>query len=471
MMASLATLVNNSSSFFGKKAETTNGLDILKKTNILNEGLHENVKILIKGKIIYTTQLSKTFYICTLECLDIMCNTKNVDVIIKGEDKVIFFKDYVKKNNALNDNDNNNNNNTNNNQEIIIGGFVEILRDDFKTPVIHAIFVNHISLKTKEIYNEINEAILDIDIDIDTNKSNTKNNRQSIRVDESPFKKNKNIKSSSISNNNIKNNVNNQKNKKKWKRKIISTTTTTTTTNNKSRLSSSKKSHWKPKKNERRAAKFVNFLIDEFGYDYLKKGIILDIAGGKGEVAFESSIRRGLQTVVIDPRPVKTTKKQIQQLKFRLESQLKLTNGLKISPLARFLYHKRYAAKEINSIQGWFYEDFATNDQSEIDLIENASILIGLHPDSATDAIMKVAIRYSKPFAIVPCCVFPTQFPKRRLPNGQSVQTYDDFCEYIRNIVGKNANGTYKVEENELEFEGRNKVFFYHGPSSSSRII
>ena len=84
MMASLATLVNNSSSFFGKKAETTNGLDILKKTNILNEGLHENVKILIKGKIIYTTQLSKTFYICTLECLDIMCNTKNVDVIIKS---------------------------------------------------------------------------------------------------------------------------------------------------------------------------------------------------------------------------------------------------------------------------------------------------------------------------------------------------------------------------------------------------
>ena len=66
---------------------------------------------------------------------------------------------------------------------------LEILRDDFKTPVIHAIFVNHISLKTKEIYNEINEAILDIDIDIDTNKSNTKNNRQSIRVDESPFKK------------------------------------------------------------------------------------------------------------------------------------------------------------------------------------------------------------------------------------------------------------------------------------------
>ena len=88
------------------------------------------MKILIKGKIIYTTQLSK-FYICTLECLDIMCNTKNVDVIIKGEDKVIFSKDYVKKNNALNDNDNNNNNNnnnTNNNQEIIIGGFVEILR-------------------------------------------------------------------------------------------------------------------------------------------------------------------------------------------------------------------------------------------------------------------------------------------------------------------------------------------------------
>ena len=446
-MASIATLLKRSSVSFGRKGSTkSDGLDAIKMTTLLQPGIHENIKISISGKIFFTTQLSKTFYICTVECVDIMCNTRNVDIIVKGENKVIFFKDYVKKNEIIELK-----------KDIVLGGSVEILRDDFKTPVLHAIYINQISLKTKELYNEEEEIIPKIDANNRNETDNLKNRVDEIKYSASSNKVNRNIHASSfLSSKIIKNN----------------NTARSTNNNNYNKNSSNQKiksssSHWKPKKNERRAAKFVNFLVEEFGYDYLKTGLILDIAGGKGEVAFESSIKRGLQTVVVDPRPIKTTKKQVQQLKFRLESQLKLVDGLKISPLARFLYHKRYATKEIDNIQGWFYEDFATIDESEIELVEKASILIGMHPDSATDAIMKVAIRFSKPFAIVPCCVFPTQFPKRRLPNGQPVQTYDDFCEYISNILGGgSSDGTEnKIQESELDFEGRNKVFFYHGPN------
>ena len=33
--------------------------------------------------------------------------------------------------------------------------------------------------------------------------------------------------------------------------------------------------------------------------------------------------------------------------------------------------------------------------------------VIGLHPDEATEAIVDCALAHNKPFAVVPCCVFP----------------------------------------------------------------
>ena len=409
LMASLATLISNSRTL-GKPRSPAAGLSAWKSTKLLDVGMHPNVQVSVQGQLVFQAQLSKTFYLCTLKCIDIMCNTQYVDIIIKGEQKIANFKSELS-------------NISNECTEIEVGGSVEILRDSCKTPVIHAVYVNHLSLETCEhyVYSDSNEQL-----ESNQPQESTKLPCKETSEGSTPYPKSQIVV------------------KQTFRRRNLN-------------------SHWKPKKNERRAAKFVNFLVDEFGYDYLKNGIILDIAGGKGEVAFECSILRGLRTIVLDPRPVKTTKKQLRQLKFRLEAQLKVGKGLQVSPLCRFLYHKRYAARAIDSIQTWFYEDFATLKTEEIELVQNASILVGLHPDSATDAIMKVAIRYCKPFAIVPCCVFPTQFPKRRLPNGGPVQTYDDLCEYIRNILGT-KNGKTKVEEGELDFDGRNKVFFYHGP-------
>ena len=57
-----------------------------------------------------------------------------------------------------------------------------------------------------------------------------------------------------------------------------------------------------------------------------------------------------------------------------------------------------------------------------------------MHPDEATEEIIKQALKYNKPFAVVPCCVFPKLFPNRQLKNGTYVRTYDQFIEYLMSL-------------------------------------
>ena len=47
-------------------------------------------------------------------------------------------------------------------------------------------------------------------------------------------------------------------------------------------------------------------------------------------------------------------------------------------------------------------------------LFQQASALVALHPDEATDAIVDLAVAYRIPFAVVPCCVYSRLFPHRR---------------------------------------------------------
>ena len=46
-------------------------------------------------------------------------------------------------------------------------------------------------------------------------------------------------------------------------------------------------------------------------------------------------------------------------------------------------------------------------------LISNCSMIVGMHPDQAAEHIIEFALRNHKPFAVVPCCVYQKQFPKR----------------------------------------------------------
>lgn len=72
----------------------------------------------------------------------------------------------------------------------------------------------------------------------------------------------------------------------------------------------------------------------------------------------------------------------------------------------------------------------------------------------ATECIVDFAQRTRKPFAVVPCCVYAAEFPRRRLPGGAPVRTHDDLIAYII------AKDPAAVRVRELPFEGRNKVVY-----------
>ena len=47
---------------------------------------------------------------------------------------------------------------------------------------------------------------------------------------------------------------------------------------------------------------FAAWLVHTFGVDTLRSGVVLDIGGGKGILAFELTVRYGIEATVIDTR-------------------------------------------------------------------------------------------------------------------------------------------------------------------------
>lgn len=70
---------------------------------------------------------------------------------------------------------------------------------------------------------------------------------------------------------------------------------------------------------------------------------------------------------------------------------------------------------------------------------------------------MAFAALHRRPFAVVPCCVYASSFPRRRLPDGRPVRSYDDLVKWC---VAAGPPGTSIAT---LPFEGKNKVVFWAG--------
>ena len=86
-------------------------------------------------------------------------------------------------------------------------------------------------------------------------------------------------------------------------------------------------------------------------------------------------------------------------------------------------------------------------------------LVVGLHPDEATEPLVDCAIQFSLDFAVIPCCVFSQDFPQRRLRCGQEPTSYDHFCDYL-------TEKHPEIRSQLLPFIGRNKVLYY----SNSRL-
>jgi hypothetical protein len=99
-------------------------------------------------------------------------------------------------------------------------------------------------------------------------------------------------------------------------------------------------------------------------------------------------------------------------------------------------------------------------------LITEASLLVGMHPDEATDVIIDIGLKYNKPFAVVPCCVFSQKFPNRRKPHDPlaPVVSYEDLIAYLR---AKNK----QIQTDFLSFDGKNLVLYYQPEATGATEV
>ncbi|KAA6423694.1 MAG: hypothetical protein FRX49_06265 [Trebouxia sp. A1-2] len=86
--------------------------------------------------------------------------------------------------------------------------------------------------------------------------------------------------------------------------------------------------------------------------------------------------------------------------------------------------------------------------------IQDCSVIVGIHPDQAAEPIINFAQRTKRPFAMVPCCVYPMEFPRRRLPDGTHVRKYEQLIQYLQ------SRDPEHIQVATLPFEGRNQVVY-----------
>ena len=146
-----------------------------------------------------------------------------------------------------------------------------------------------------------------------------------------------------------------------------------------------------------RHVEFVEFVRQTFGDAALRKGGVLDIGGGRGAVSFELHCRLRIPCTLVDPRKVILRSHQRKYLR---------KNNVPVFPQLPVRLDDALAAS------------------TEGGALLRRCTLLGLHPDEATEAIVDAAMRHDRPFAVVPCCVFPSAFEPRYLSDGSSVRRY-----------------------------------------------
>lgn len=212
---------------------------------------------------------------------------------------------------------------------------------------------------------------------------------------------------------------------------------------------------------------------------------ILDVAGGAGQLAFEFGVRRGINTTVIDPRPLRLASGQQRTLEYHRETGLRLLPPGRDVSLPAFAYGHHFC--EISSNNGttrtppnettslsdrtwlvgggarvrhlskWFDMDFG-----ESDIWRESSLVLGMHPDEATEDLVDLALAHDKPFAVVPCCVFWTRDPQRTTSTGKAVRNWEQFCEYLA------AKDDQRIKVATLPIPGRNVVLYSLGSESNA---
>ncbi|KAF9320212.1 hypothetical protein BG003_006796 [Podila horticola] len=240
-----------------------------------------------------------------------------------------------------------------------------------------------------------------------------------------------------------------------------------------------------------RAFIFCRWIVEKYGREYLNSGSgVLDIAGGKGEISLFMTHMFGIRSTVVEPNVRRDKPYQRRNLMSVIQKQVDIEAG------GDGHFYRKYVSseteppepmqeskttdssvgldldldeeakkKERRRIKKQQLSQFVVprlstlmNDQFEEQypgVLESASILIGMHPDQATEPTVDMALKHRKPFAVVPCCVFAHENPERRLRDGGDVNTTFDFIQYLME-----KESSVPVQKNFLPFDGMNIVVY-----------
>ena len=199
---------------------------------------------------------------------------------------------------------------------------------------------------------------------------------------------------------------------------------------------------------------FAQFVVDTFGgAEMLGAGTgVLDVAGGRGDVYFELVHKQGITTTCVDPRrEMRLSKKQRRWLK-KNQGKSSRVSGDGVGGDKPEVSGGRGSSGGGNNTEGerrlksnhlktYFDDAFA---ETHANLLKNCSVILGMHPDEATEPIVDLAIQHSKPFAIVPCCVFP---------KSGEYMSFEGWVDYL-------AAKSSRIQRRHLNFQGKNLVLY-----------
>ena len=268
-------------------------------------------------------------------------------------------------------------------------------------------------------------------------------------------------------------------------------------------------------KNYSKSSVLRRWLLENLGLEELRSGCVLDVAGGKGELAWELLNLNLVEALVLDPRPLdlKTVQRKWrhglfwrnpifhsslhcqfdgteepkvpQHLRLLLTDDLVMSLGSSSDLLAAFEESMKTAAELTWTRKGLIHEGHeacgeedethevhevqAAEATAELDsihsfeashldsrqfaeLVFGCSAVVALHPDQATESTIRLALQLQKPFAVVPCCVYAAEFPKRKL-NGNPVRSYQELLDYLQQLDPR-------IQRTDLDFEGKNTLLF-----------
>ena len=113
-----------------------------------------------------------------------------------------------------------------------------------------------------------------------------------------------------------------------------------------------------------------------------------------------------------------------KQETYRIESNKSVYGG---TPSTTVQSHPQ---REENSGGAQTRRQQITDATSACDVIRSLDFVAGFHPDQATEAAVDLALFLKIPWAVVPCCVFPREFPNRQI-NGSRVKNHSQLIEYL----------------------------------------